>query len=219
MYKPRFSNSRRTALAGGAAVLLAGLAASAVKANQIMSSEPVEDVLFIAEGEPTKLKEHRDAWLNAVAAKLGVPAERLEQALQDVAREQGFAPGVPLGPLPPMAPFAGGEVFTLKLDPGIAAAAKALGLTEEALRKEWPAKSFNDIAKGHNVDPKKVADALKVQRVADLDKAVADKRLSATAAERLKSHLDMEIQMLMQRGGFKPGSEPVIHFQRAVQID
>ena len=63
-------------------------------------------------------------------------------------------------------------------------------MTEEALRKEWPAKSFDDIARAHNVDPKKVADALKAQRIADLDKAVADKRLSATAAERLKSHLD-----------------------------
>jgi hypothetical protein len=215
----RFSKSRRTALAGGAAVLLAGLAATAVRANQRMSSEPVEDVLFIAEGEPTKLKEHRDAWLNAVAAKLGVTAERLDQAMQDVAKEQGFAPGVPLGPLPPMMPFAGGEVFTLKLDPGITAAAKALGLSEDALRKEWPAKSFTDIAKAHNVDPKKVADALKAQRLADLDKAVAEKRLSAAAAQRLTSHLDMEIQMLMQRGGFKPGSEPVIHIQRAVQID
>ena len=118
MNKLRFSKSRRTALAGGAAIVLAGLAATAVKANQIMHFEPVEDVLFIAEGEPAKLKEHRDAWLNAVAAKLGVTPERLDQAMQDVAKEQGFAPGVPLGPLPPLAPFAGGEVFTLKLDSG-----------------------------------------------------------------------------------------------------
>ena len=37
----------------------------------------------------------------------------------------------------------------LKVEPPTAAAAKALGMSEADLRKEWPAKSLTDIAKAH----------------------------------------------------------------------
>ena len=117
MGNPKFSRSRRAAIAGGAAVLLGGTvavtAATAARASQSVGisiateavgmAAPDEDVLFISAegGEPTILKEHREKWLKAVADKLGVTSERLEQALTDVAKEQGMP--VPLMPFPPFA--------------------------------------------------------------------------------------------------------------------
>jgi hypothetical protein len=149
-----------------------------------------------------------------------VTPERLDQAMTEVAKEQGMH-GLPLlGAAPGIVkPFASGEMFALKVDPGIAAAAKALGMSEQDLKKEWPAKSLSDIARARNVDPKVVSEAIKAQRRADLDKAVADKKLSAQAAERLRSHIDMQVEMMMQGGGFKPGAGPHIFVERAVHTD
>jgi len=185
---------------------------------------PEEDVLIIAEhgAEPGKLKEHREKWLKAVADKLGVTPERLEQAMTEVAKEQGL-PAMPVPPIGPMIakPFPpdAKDVFTIKLDPGLSAAAKALGMTLEELKKEWPGKSLNDIAKARNVDPKVVADAIKTQRRADIDKAVNDKKLSAEMAERLKSHLDQEVEFLMQRGrpGLPGAQHPFFFVERTVR--
>jgi hypothetical protein len=220
----KFSKSRRVALAGGAAVVLGGAVAGAAMAKQPAPPlEPMdEDILFIAEGqaEPIKLKQNREAWLNALANKPGVTSDKLEQALEEVAKEQGFRgpPMVPFGP--GIAAFTpGAETFTIEIDPGLAAAARALGMTEDQLRKEWPSKSLTDIARARNVDPRMVADAITAQRRADLDRAVADKQLSADMANRLKSHLDMAIDRFMQRGGVPLGPHPFIHIERVIRGD
>jgi hypothetical protein len=217
MSKPRFSKSRRTALAGGAALVLAGAAAGAVKAQQFAAAEPadaIEDVVFIAgPDEPKKLKERHQAWLKSVATRLGTTPEKLEQAMADAHKELGFPmplPVPPLGIAKPGVPLMG---FSLRLDPGISAAATALNMTEEALRKEWPAKSLTDIARARNIDPKVVADALKAQRRADLDKAVADKNLPSEMAEKLRSHLDQEIEHLMHMSGER--GPRIVHWEHS----
>jgi transposase len=46
-----------------------------------------------------------------------------------------------------------------------------------------------------------VADALKTERRAELDKAVAEGSLPREVADRLKSHVDTEIDHLMQLSG------------------
>jgi plasmid maintenance system antidote protein VapI len=245
MSKRSFSKSRRVAIAGGAAVVLGTAVAGAALANQTPTTEakfitePIEqDVLFIAEGgqeratpgvavfsgvEPAKLKERRDAWLSAVAGKLGVTKERLEQAVNDVAKEQGL-PG-PLAvalPFPPDAAIAisaaPGEKFSLQLSSPFATAATALGMTEEQLKKEWPGKTLTEIARARNLDPKVVADAIRAQRQVDIDKAVADKKLTAEMATKLKEHVEAEIEMLMERGGFGAG-KPVVKIERVIRGD
>jgi hypothetical protein len=212
MSSRRFSKSRRTALAGGAALVLGGAAVATVRAQQRPQVEPVarEDVLFL-EGP---LHERRDAWLKAVADKLGVTPERLDQAIQEASKEVGM-PMPLLVPPPNLGIGEPGEpgTFSIRIDSDLATAAKAMGLTEEQLRKEAVSKSLTDVAKAHSVDPNAVADALKAQRRADIDKAVADGKLPATFAERLKSHIDDEIERLMRLPGFRGNF--IFRFERA----
>src|SRR4030095_12877404 len=98
-----------------------------------------QDVVFFTGTGAPDLGKRRDDWLNAVAGKLGVRKDRLEQATNDGAKDDGVTSPC-------------------------ASAAKALNITEEQLHKEQAAgKSLADIARAHNVDPKVVADALKAQ--------------------------------------------------------
>jgi hypothetical protein len=207
------------ALAGGAALVVGGVAAANVAAAQqrAAAEEALEpDVFVIGDGPGEKLlTERRAEWLKAVADKLGVTAEKLDQAIQDVAKQNGFAPPM-LFPLP-VPPFIGrGEpgTFSIHIDSGFGAAARALGISEEQLRKEASSKSLTDVARAHNVDPKVVADALKAQRRTDLDTAVASSKLPKEMAERLKADLDREIDHLMELPGVAGGA--IFRFERSV---
>jgi membrane-bound lytic murein transglycosylase B len=214
MSSRKISTTRRTALAGGAALVLGGVAAAGVASAQQRSTPGVsEDVLFFREAEPIKLGERREEWLKAVAGKLGVTPERLDQAIQDVAKEQGMPPLPLLLPPARVAIDGGPGTFSLKLDTDLSVAAKALAISEEQLRKEAATASLNDVARAHGVDAKVVADALKAERRANLDKAVADGKIPADIADRLKSHLDDEIDHLMRMPGVR--GNLVFRFERA----
>jgi hypothetical protein len=214
----RFSTSRRAALAGGAALVLGAAAAHTVGAQQAADTAAAgvtadqialgvnfdtaaapgnDDVVFFSSGSPVDLGKRRTDWLKAVADKLGVTPDRVDTAMQDAAKEVGF-------PMPLVAPFPPGMpagAVSLQINSPFAAAAKAIGISEEQLRKEQTGgKSIADVAKAHNVDPKTVGDAIKAQRRVDLDKAVADGSLPKDAADRIKSHLDTEIDHLIQSG-------------------
>jgi hypothetical protein len=211
----RFSTSRRAAIAGGAALVLGAAAAHTVAAQQAADQlagaatdqialavdqnvTPANgDVLFFSSGTPVDLGKRRTDWLKAVADKLGVTPDRVDIAMQDAAKEVGF-------PMPPVAPFPPGApagAVSVQISSPFAAASKAIGISEDQLRKEQTGgKSIGDVAKAHNVDPKTVGDAIKAQRRADLDKAVAEGSLPKDAADRIKSHLDTEIDHLLQLG-------------------
>ena len=200
-----FSKSRRTALAGGAALVLGGVAAHAVLAQEvggIAVDQPAtpdnQDVLVYSTGAPVDLDTRRDAWTKAVADKLGVTPERLQNAMRDASRDVGM----PFPLLAPVPGVGGPGTFSIRLQSPFEAAAKAIGIPADELRREQSGgKSIADVARAHNVDPKVVAEALKAQRRADLDKAVADGSLPREVADRIKSHVDTEIDHLMQLGG------------------
>ena len=218
MTSREFSKSRRVALAGGAALVVGGVAAANAAAAQqyVAAEEALEpDVFVFGNGPGEVLSERRTKWLKAVADKLGVTSERLDQAIQDVAKQDGFAPPM-LFPLavPPLIGRGEPGTFSIRIDSGFGAAAKAIGISEEQLRKESAGKSLTDVAKAHNVDPKVVADALKAQRRADLDKALADGSLPAQMADRLKADLDKEIDHLMELPGVAGGA--IFRFERSV---
>ena len=216
MASRKFSRTRRTAIAGGAALVIGGAATGGVVAQQQgiafapAAAAPDEDVLIIAEAGTVDPIAHHDDWLKSLASKLGVTIDRLKQAIEEANKERGFP-----GPLFGIAPRAG--AFTIRIDPGFAAAAKALGITEQQLKDEHRTKSLTDIARARNVDPKVVREAIKAQRIADLDKAVAEGKLSAEMATRLKSHLDMELDHLLSMRLPAPG-KPVLHFERAITV-
>ena len=203
--------TRRAALAGGAALVIGGVAvASGVASGAAQEAIPGEsgDVVFFAGGP---LQQRREAWLKAVADKLGVTAAKLDQAIQEVAKENGNVPPPLLLPLPAVP-----GTFSISIDPGFGAAARALNISEDQLKQEAKDKSLTEVAKAHNVDPKVVADAIAAQRRADFDTAVADGKIPAAMADRLKANLDREVQRLMEL----PGSRgELLYVERSVRTE
>jgi len=232
---PRFSKTRRRAvLAGGTALVLAGLAARAAGAEQqsedvlatmVATSPRFEDaqapasgqIVYWANGTPMESDKRRQDWINQLANKLGVTPQRLQQAIDETSQALGFPPPL-LGSLPGLGAPAGG-VFKIDYSSDQATIASALGISEDQLRAEWPGaefKSLADIARAHNVDPKVVADALKAKRRADLDKALAQGALPADVASHLKANVDREIDGLMQISGGPGAGQAMIHIEKSI---
>jgi hypothetical protein len=203
----RVPKSRRSVLAGSAAVALTAAAAHAALAQQAAagpeadevaaSTTDAQDVVFFANADAPDLDKRRDDWLNAVAGKLGVSKDRLEEAINAATKDVGPPPPIlaPFGKIGTGVPGA----FSLRVESPFASAARALNITDDQLREEQAAgKSLADIAKAHNVDPRVVADVLKAQRKSELDKAVSDGVMPKATADKLKANVDDEIDHVMQ---------------------
>jgi len=88
----------------------------------------------------------------------------------------------------------------------LAAAAKYLGLSESALRDQLSSgKSLADVAKAQSKDLAGLKDAILAAQKADLDKAVADKRITQTQADRIYNELKSHVDDLVNA---KPGDHP-----------
>jgi hypothetical protein len=101
----------------------------------------------------------------------------------------------------------------------LAAAAKYLGLSESDLRtKLRDGQSLADVAKAQSKDVEGLKTAILTTAKADLDKAVADKKLTQSQADDLyaglKSHIDDIVNADVQRHRFggPGGPGPVIRF-------
>jgi hypothetical protein len=181
--------TRRMILAGGAALVIGGAAVHVAAAQQAATPTDSRDVIFFSTGGATDPAKHREVWTKALADKLGVSLDRLQQAIQDTSKEVGLPPPV----------LGASGAFSLKIESPFATAAKALGITEAQLQKEQAAgKSLNQIARDHGVDPKVIGDAVSAQRRADVDKAVSDGSLPKDVADRIKSHIDDEVEHILQ---------------------
>jgi hypothetical protein len=110
---------------------------------------------------------------------------------------RAFGPG-PGGPGPGAGPGlglgAGPGMIKPFIDDGLSAAAKYLGLSESALRTQLGnGKSLADVAKAQNKDVSGLQAAIVAAATSDLDKAVADKKLTQAQADAalsaLKSHV------------------------------
>jgi hypothetical protein len=146
--------------------------------------------------EAVDLKQQQDKFINTLAGKLGVAADKLQQALKDTQHEVG---PVPLLFGPPG--VVGAQGFSISISSDVSTAAKVLAISEDQLRQELSGKSLTDVAKAHNVDPGKVASAIKAARESDLDQAAQTSKIPADIVNRLKANLarDIEMQMSMVR--------------------
>jgi hypothetical protein len=156
----------------------------------------------------------------AVARRLGITPERLQQAISEARTELGLpaqdgprwrgGPGGPGGPAAPARPGAGGVRVRLAID----VAAQTLGLTPEQLRQELAGKSLADLARARNIDPARVVQAMRDNAFQRIDQAAADGRIQASEVAGLKERTSQEIerfvnQALPARGqGPRQGATP-----------
>ena len=156
-------------------------------------------------GQPAQRAQALEKFLETLASKLGVSKEKLLQALQDTRRELGQRglPGIPGRPGAQGTPGPRKEDLPrLQLAKGFAeTAAQAIGITPQQLRQELPGKSLTDVARAHNVDPKKVSDALKATASQQIDQRATGGRaaIPADRVAQLKQRAAQQIDQLMTR--------------------
>ena len=200
---------KRGAVAAGAALVLVTGAAGIAGAQQATPTRPS------AQGTPgagaqqaQQVQQRLDQHLSTLAGKLGVTVEKLRQAITDthtelgVPQRRGFGPfggrGGPGGPGRPGGPGLGFPGL-----PGVRGSldtvAQTLNMTVDALRQELVGKTLADVARAHNVDPARVATALKNEANTKIDQAVTNGRLTAEQATQAKQRASTEIDALMTR--------------------
>jgi DNA-binding transcriptional regulator YdaS (Cro superfamily) len=226
MAAPRTSTLKRV-LAGGGAVLVLSAAASGVAWAQTPTPTrpPAAQTTPTPQGTPglrDGAQRMQQFW-EAVARRLGITPERLQQAIseartelglpaQDGPRGRGF-PGGPGGPGAQGTPGAGG-VRGVRVRLAIDVAAQTLGLTPEQLRQELSGRSVADLARARNIDPARVVQAMRDDAFRRIDQAAADGRIQAGEVAGLKERASQEIdrfvnQVQPARGqGPRPGATP-----------
>jgi hypothetical protein len=222
---------------GGATVALGGSAASAAWAQgpESVPTAPAEQAPGPNRPDRAARQQQHQQFLAALAAKLNVSVEQLQQALEQTRQELGPSrPAERGGPGPggsgqggpgpghfgpgPRQGGPGPGFFGRGGFGGLEAAAQALNLSVDQLRQELPGKSLAEVAQAHNVDPSTVANALKTQASSRLDEAVAAGRIPADQAAEMKQRLGERIDRLMTqqaptgapgpRGGPAPFNAP-----------
>ena len=232
MAAPRTSTLKR-ALAGGAAVLVLSAAASGVAWAQTPTpTRPPAAQTTPSPQSPQGTPGPRDGgqrmqqFWEAVARRLGVTPERLQQAISEARTELGLpaqgGPGGPGGrgfPGGPGRPGAqgtpgAGAVRGPRVRLAIDVAAQTLGLTPEQLRQELAGKSLADLARARNIDPARVVQAMRDDAFRRIDQAATDGRIQASEVAGLKERTSQEIdrfvnQTLPARGqGPRQGATP-----------
>jgi hypothetical protein len=216
--------SKRMVAAAAATLAVVGGAAAAVAAtgSDSRGSDFLDSVAKHLGVSPQKLKDAtKAAAIDQVDADLA--AGRITQAQADELKQRIEAGNGVLG-RPGFGRGPGGPGFAGPAGPGfgrpvianeIAAAAKYLDLSEDALRtKLRDGQSLADIAKAQSKDAAGLQTAILDAAKADLDKAVADKKLTQSQADDiyngLKSHIDEIVNAkgkLRHFGG--PGGPPI----------
>lgn len=194
---------KRTLAAGGAALLLGGATIGVVGAQQPTPTPVPGRTPAPANTAPATPsanaqrpgKPDRQAFWDAVARRLGITAERLQQAIAEARTEVGIPDRNGRGGRGPGGPGIGGPRVRIALD----VAAQALGLTPAQLRTELSGKSLADVARARNVDPARVADALKAEANTRIDRAATDGRVTADQVAALKQRTATEIDASLTR--------------------
>lgn len=208
MHAPRLSPARRAVLAGGTAILLGAAAVGAAGAQQ--APTPTPSPTAPAQGAPAR--PGPQAFLDALARRLGITTDRLQQALNETrtelgATDDGHGPGGIFGP---GGPGRGGRGSGERGFGGVdsAVVAQALGITQDQLRQDLPGKSLAQVAQARGKNPADVATALKNAANQRIDQAVTAGRLTADQAAQQKQQVAQRIDQLMNQVLPQPGTGP-----------
>ncbi|MBI4495040.1 MAG: hypothetical protein HY690_19880 [Chloroflexi bacterium] len=185
---------RRALLAGGVALLLGGATLGLAFAQQTPTPAPT------APGQTAPARPGHQAFLDALARRLGITTERLQQAMTEARNEVGLPER---GMKPGFGHGGRGHSFGRGgLD--ASAAAQAIGISVDQLRQELPGKSLAQVAQAHGKNPADVATALKSAANQRIDQAATAGRLTAEQATQLKQQtaqrIDQQINQVVPEG-------------------
>jgi transposase-like protein len=223
----KLTSFKRSAVAGVAALTLVGASLGVASAQYAPTSllQAPESPAGPRQGgprqggpgQPGDMQQHQQELMAALAARLGISTDQLQQAMDQARADVGMPERGPGGGGPgprggERGPGAGdqrqgepGPQGDHRMAGGLDAAAQALGISVDQLRQELPGKSLAEVAQAHNVDPTTVANALKSAADAHIDQATADGRIPsdqvATAKQRAAERID---QMMAQAGPVGP---------------
>jgi hypothetical protein len=176
---------------GGATVALGGAAANTVWAQQTPTTTPTPGTRLAPSGtQGADRQAKHQQLLAALAAKLNVTPERLQQAMEQTRQELG---------IPERGPGGHGGFGHRGFGIGLDVAARAIGIDVNQLRQELLGKSLADVARAHNVNPSTVASALKTEATTRIDQAVTAGRLTAEQATQMKQNLDQRIDQQLNK--------------------
>jgi predicted XRE-type DNA-binding protein len=212
--------SKRAVAIAAATVIAAGGAGAAVAAtsNGTRPSDFLDSVAKHLGISRQKLDDAtKAAAIDQVDADLAAgritkdQADELKKRIEagDVPPLGGFGYGGRAGGIPPIP---GGPGFVKPfIDDGLAAAAKYLGLSDSELRDKLNnGQSLADVAKAQNKDVAGLQDAIVAAEKTQLDKAVADKKLTQSQADDILSNLKSRVDDIVNgklrfRGPGGPG--------------
>jgi transposase-like protein len=165
-----------------------------VRAQQPATPSPT------APGQTTQPRPGHAAFIEALARRLGITTDQLQQAITEARNEVGLPAR---GPKPGFGFGQHGHSFGGR-GLGASVAAQAIGISVEQLREELPGKSLAQVAQAHGKNPADVATALKNAANQRIDEAVAAGRLTADQATQLKQRvaqrIDQQINQVKPEG-------------------
>jgi ribosome recycling factor len=185
------TSARRVAIAAGAVLVLGGSAVGIAAAQS---------------ATPTPQANGYQQFINALAQKLNVSPQTLQDDINQVRQAQGM-------PANGRMPFGGrgGPRGGVGMGVNFQAAATALGITPQQLRTQLQGKTLTQVAQANGKDPNAVATALKTDAHDRIDKAVTAGRLTADQGNTAKTNADKRIDQLMTQvvpAGGPPAGAP-----------
>ena len=171
------------AFAGAAGVGPIGTTATA-REDAAFGGEPVVDAT-LADRKGNRL----EAILDKLVQNGTITADQKTKILQAIADEaKSRGPRGPRGPKPE------GFLGSLREE-----AAKAIGISVNDLKRELPGESLAQVAQTHGVSRADLVAKLTAAATSKLDKAVADKKLTADQAAKLKANLSDMVGRLVDQ--------------------
>jgi hypothetical protein len=173
-------SARRAAIAAGAVLVLGGSAVGIAAAQTAPSATPGSQ------------SSGYQKFIDALAQKLGVSSQTLQQDIAQVRQEQGLPAngGFPLRARGPRGGFGGFNVQVV---------AQTLGITPQQLRTELAGKSLAQVAQAHGKTGADVATALKNDAHQRIDQEVSSGRLTADQGNQRKTAIDQRIDQLVNQ--------------------
>ncbi len=191
-------SARRGLAATGAVLLLGGSAVGIAAAQSTPSPSPA------ASGQTSQANSHYQAFIDALAKRLGISSATLQQAIGQARTDAGLPAdgGFGLG-------HGGGHGGFGK---DLSAAAQAIGIPVTQLQQELAGKSLAQVAQAHGKSPADVAAALKNAAHQRIDQQVASGRLTADQATQRKQQVDQSIDQhlteVVPQGGPRGAATP-----------